>query len=251
MLNVMHAVILRDIRSRYFNNGLGFLVAPLFPVFHLLVLLTIYFITNRSAVFGDDMQLFFATGILPALTINYVSRFMSYSVISNKSMMSFPAVFLLDILLARSALELLSIVFSTVIIIVILLTMGSNIVPIDIGQAMACMAVVAYFSIGVGIVIGVLTALAPLVSLAYVLFTVVLYIGSGAPIYLEGYPAEALYWISYNPLYQAVTWMRSAYYLGYPTQYLDKTYFVGCAVVSLALGLLMERMLRKIILNGG
>jgi capsular polysaccharide transport system permease protein len=62
--DVMHAVILRDIRSRYFNHGLGYLIVPLFPVAHIFLLIGIYKVTGRQAIFGDDMALFFATVLI-------------------------------------------------------------------------------------------------------------------------------------------------------------------------------------------
>ncbi len=38
----MQAVILRDVRTRFFNHGLGFLLVPLWPLAHMFVLLMIY-----------------------------------------------------------------------------------------------------------------------------------------------------------------------------------------------------------------
>ncbi|KQW54771.1 hypothetical protein ASD03_19570 [Ensifer sp. Root127] len=248
-LNVMHAVILRDIRSRYFNHGLGFILVPLFPVAHMGLLLAIYSVMDRQAVFGDDLILFFATGLIPVLTFNYISRFMSVSVLANKGMLAFPAVHLLDIVLARSALELTGIVISILLVFAILVTAGSNPVPRSSEDAALAILCVALLSIGVGIVISVISAIFPFASLAYALFTAVIYLSSGAPFYLQSFPEIVVYYCSFNPTFHAVEWVRSAYYLGYPTQYLDKTYLVGWAVGSLATGLLMERALRPQILN--
>ncbi|MCI9868805.1 ABC transporter permease [Rhizobium skierniewicense] len=249
-LNVMHAVILRDIRSRYFDHGLGFLIVPLFPVAHMLLLLIIYKLVDRQAVFGDDLILFFATGLIPVLTFNYVSRFMSVSVLSNKSMLAFPAVRLLDIVLGRSMLELVAIVMSILIVLVILVSVGSNPVPRSMEDAALAVLCVAILSIGVGIVVSVITAIFPFFAIFYALFTAVIYLSSGAPIYLHAFPDIAIYYCSFNPVFHAVEWVRAAYYLGYSEQYLSKTYLIAWACGSLAIGLLMERVLRRQILNG-
>ncbi|SDA99481.1 ABC transporter permease [Sinorhizobium sp. NFACC03] len=248
-LNVMHAVIMRDIRSRYFNHGLGFLIVPLFPVAHIAMLLGIYRVTGREAIFGDDMALFFATGLFPALTFTYISRYMSVSVVANKSMLSFPAVHLLDIVLARSFLEFIGIMVSMFVIYVILLSIGSDPIPRSPATALLALLSTIVLSIGVGIVVSVISAMLPMFPMGYALSMIVVYLSSGAPIYLHGFPEEVVYYCSFNPVFHAVEWMRSAYYLGYPTADLDKTYLMMWGFGSVAVGLLMERYLKQMILS--
>lgn len=250
MLNVMHAVIMRDIRSRYFNHGLGFFVVPLLPVGHILILLAIYAATGRQAVFGDDLALFFATGLAPALTFTYISRYMSISVVANKNMLAFPAVRLLDIMLARSFLEFIGIIIAIILIVLVLLIIGSNVVPHSPQEALLAMLCTAILSIGVGIIVSVISAMMPVFPMIYSLSMIVVYLSSGAPIYLHSFPEQAIYLCSFNPVFHAAEWMRSAYYMGYPTQHLDKSYLIMWCLVSISAGLLMERALRPQILGG-
>ncbi|PZR50261.1 MAG: capsular biosynthesis protein, partial [Stutzerimonas stutzeri] len=70
--NVMTAVMLRDMRTRFFNHGLGFLVVSLWPLAHMVILLLIYTLMGRTAPFGDSLPVFFATGLIPTLTFMYV-----------------------------------------------------------------------------------------------------------------------------------------------------------------------------------
>jgi len=248
-INVMHAVILRDIRSRYFNHGLGFLIVPMFPVAHMGLLLAIYTIMDRRAVFGDDLILFFATGLIPVLMFTYISRFMSVSVLANKGMLAFPAVHLLDIVLARSLLELVGIVISILFVLLILIAVGSDPMPQSPKDAALAILCVSVLSIGIGTIVSVISAIFPFASMAYALFTAIIYLSSGAPIYLQSFPDILVYYCSFNPAFHAVEWVRSAYYFGYQAQYLDKTYLIGWAFGSLAVGLGMERALRPQILN--
>ncbi|MDQ0456018.1 ABC transporter permease [Rhizobium paknamense] len=247
--NVMHAVILRDIRSRYFNHGLGFLIVPLFPFVHILLLLGVYFAVSKNSEFGDDLQLFFATGLLPVMTFMYVSRFMSISLLANKSMMAFPVVRLLDIVLARAFLEFVGIVISFLFIYVYLIFTGSNPVPIHPSEALLAFFFTVILSIGFGITASVISAVAPVFPMIYGFSMVIFYLSSGAPIYLHSFPELALYGCSWNPVFHAVEWVRSAYYLGYPTDYLDKRYFIGFAIGSVCFGLMLERLLRKVALE--
>ncbi|MDR6816452.1 capsular polysaccharide transport system permease protein [Neorhizobium sp. 2083] len=249
-LNVMHAVILRDIRSRFFNHGLGFLIVPLFPLGHVIMLLVVYHIFNRQAVFGDDLQLFFATGLVPALAFSYVSRFMSISLVANKGMMAFPIVRLLDIILARAFLEAVAINMSVFVLFFSLLAAGSDSIPNDVAQAVQAFSVTLVLALGFGIIASVITAIFPMFAMIYGFSMVGFYLTSGAPIYLHVFPEQLVRLCAWNPVFHSVEWMRSSYYLGYPDQYLDKEYLVGFAFGSLAIGLVLERSLRAQILAG-
>lgn len=248
-INVMHAVVLRDIRSRYFNHGLGFLIVPLFPVSHVVVLLIVYSIIGRESAFGDDLRLFFASGLMPALAFTYLSRFMSISLLANKSMMAFPVVRLLDIVLARAFLEFMGIIIASLIMFIFLLSFGSDPVPTYPSEALAAFSFTVVLALGCGIIASVISAIAPMFAMVYGLSMIIFYLSSGAPIYLHSFPEEVLYACSWNPLFHAVEWIRSAYYLGYPSQFIDRTYFVGSALGSVAVGLLLERLLRPQVLN--
>jgi ABC-type polysaccharide/polyol phosphate export permease len=249
-MNVMHAVIMRDIRSRFFNHGLGFLIVPLFPVTHIVMLLLIYSGMNRPSAFGDDLRLFFATGLMPALTFMYLSRFMSISLLANKSMMAFPVVRLLDIVLARAFLEFIGIVFAVLIMLVFLVSLGSNPIPRNPSEALIAFFFTVVLALGFGIIASVISAIIPIFTMIYALCMVVFYLSSGAPIYLHAFPEQVLYACSWNPVFHAVEWIRTAYYLGYPSQFLDKTYLIGSALSSVAIGLVMERTLRPQVLAG-
>jgi len=249
-IHVMHAVIMRDIRSRFFNHGLGFLIVPLFPVTHIIVLLVLYSVVNRQSAFGDDLRLFFATGLMPALTFMYLSRFMSLSLMANKSMMAFPVVRLLDIVLARAFLEFIGMVFAVLIMLVFLLSLGSDPIPRDPSEALLALFFTVILALGFGIIASVISAIAPVFAMIYGLSMIVFYLSSGAPVYLHAFPEQVLYACSWNPVFHAVEWIRTAYYLGYPDQFLDKKYMIGWALGSVAVGLLLERILRPQVLAG-
>jgi capsular polysaccharide transport system permease protein len=246
---VMHAVLLRDIRSRFFDHGLGFLIVPFFPIAHMGVLLVIYTVMNRPAPFGDDLRLFFGTGLMPIMIFMYVSRFMSVSLLANKTMMAFPVVKLLDIVLARAALELVGMLLAVGIMCLILISVGTNPMPVDVTQALLALLTSSALAIGMGICASVICAMAPFFAIIYSLAMVIFYLTSGAPIYVHIFPEIVVYICSWNPVFHAVEWMRSAYYIGYPTQALDMNYLLGWTIGSLVIGLGMERTFRRQMLH--
>lgn len=241
----MHAVVLRDIRSRFFNHGLGFLIVPLFPAVHIGLVLFLYFISGRPAPFGEDLKVFFATGLVPTITFMYVSRFMSISVAANKSMMAFPVVQLLDIVLARAFLEIIGALFSIIIIFLVLLSLGSDPYPQDITEALKAMFFLILLSIGMGIIAGVITAIFIGFATVYALSLILVYLLSGAIFFIHVFPGQVISILAWNPVLHAIEWVRTAFYVSYPTDALDKDYLIRWALGSICIGFLMERGLRR------
>ena len=140
--DVMAAVIFRDMRTRFFNHGLGFLIVSLWPLSHMVIILLIYQLAGRTAPFGDDIRVFFATGLIPTLAFMYVSRFMSLSLILNRPMLAFPAVTVVDIMFGRALLEIVAAFITLVFFFLILLALGDNPVPHNIEQAVYALSLI-------------------------------------------------------------------------------------------------------------
>ena len=246
----MTAVILRDMRTRFFNHGLGFLIVSLWPLAHMLTLLIVYSLTGRRTPFGDSLYVFFATGLIPTLAFMYVSRFMSLSLIINKPMLAFPAVSVVDIMLARAFLEVIAAFITLIFFIFIIYTIGDNPFPWDISEAVKAYISVLLLAVGVGVLAGVIVMFSPFFATIYALMMILVYLGSGTLFVISSLPDVISTPLSYNPVLHAVEWMRVAYYPTYSTKILDRQYLIGFGITSLFLGLLLERALRGKMLEG-
>lgn len=248
--NVMRAVILRDMRTRFFNHGLGFLIVSLWPLTHIFVLLTIYAVAGRKTPFGESMRLFFATGLVPCLTFMYVSRFMALSVVINRPMLAIPAVKLLDILFARAFLETIAACFTAFLTFLILLALGDQPFPFDWTQAAFAFLSTILLAVGVGIMAGVITTLFTFFATIYALCMILIYVSSGTLFVASAIPSQFSYFLSFNPVMHSVEWMRSAFYQTYNSQILDKEYLLAFGLGTLCIGLTLERIARRMTLEG-
>ncbi|MBD9511392.1 capsular biosynthesis protein [Ensifer sp. ENS10] len=246
----MKAVMLRDLRTRFFDHGIGFLIVSWWPLAHIFILLFIYQVSNRATPFGDSLRVFFATGLIPTLLFTYVSRFMSLSVILNKPMLAFPVVQVVDILMARAALEIVAAALTLAQALLILWLMGDNPFPYDLEQAVLAYLTILLAAIGVGIWAGVITMIMPFFATLYALFCIIIYLASGSLFVVSALPDAFAIPLAYSPVVQAVEWMRSAYYPSYSDRLVDKTYLLHFALVSVFSGLFMERVFRRILIEG-
>lgn len=244
--HVIWAVMLRDMRTRFFNHGLGFIVVPLWPLAHLGVLLGIRIaVVHGAAPYGDSVATFTATGLMPTLAFMYVSRFMAYSLVTNRAMMAFQEIHILDVLFGRATLEIIASFIMVALLMLILWAAGQNPFPQDIEKALVCFLATLYLAIGCGTIAGILSLTQPLFLTVYLLITIILYIGSGSIFVPSQLPFSIGDVLAYNPVLVCVEWMRTAYYSNYSDRLVDIPYVLSFGTVALLVGLLLERVLRR------
>jgi capsular polysaccharide transport system permease protein len=241
---ILVAIMLRDVRTRFFGSAFGFLLAIGWPLSHIFILLAVNTAIGRAAPYGDSSALWYATGVVPFMVFSYMARFTMMGVVMNKPMLSFPVVKVTDILFARAILELLNAGIVIICTMLIFGLLGIDFAPIDLVQACLALGASMLLGLGFGIVNGVITGLAPFWMVGFQLFTVMLWLASGVIFVPDALPDFARYWLSFNPALQGIEWMRSAYYEGYGSGILDKSYLLFFAVLMLFLGLGLERLLR-------
>lgn len=247
--NVIHALILRDIRTRMFNSALGYIAVIGWPLFHILFLVIVYTHTGRIAPFGESMALWCATGIVPFMSFSYMSRFMTMGVILNRPLLHFPAIAVTDILFARAIIEVLSASLVIILVILYLYLEGVDFMPIDITQAAFAILSAMLIGLGFGMVNGVIGAFAPAWVTGYTLIIILLWLTSGVLFVPDTLPQEVQNVLFYHPVLHSIEWMRTAYYDGYHSSLLAKWYPLTVGTVALFLGLLGERVFRGKILS--
>ncbi|CAN7646560.1 ABC transporter permease [Ensifer adhaerens] len=245
----MRAVVLRDMRTRFFDHGLGFLMVALWPLAHMIILLGIYHAAGRQAPFGDSLNVFFATGLVPTLLFMYVSRFMSLSVVLNKPMLAFPVVQVLDILMARAYLEIIAGGLTLCFMFAILFLLGDDPWPANPEQALLAYLSTILLAVGVGLCVGVIAMFFNFAVTLYALLMILAYFSSGTLFVAANLPDILAIPLSWNPITQSVEWMRTAYFETYPDRLLDRSYLVGFGAASLCGGLILERVCRRIMLE--
>jgi capsular polysaccharide transport system permease protein len=247
---VIHALMLRDLRSRFFGHGLGYLIVIAWPITHVGLLMAMFTVTGRVAPYGDNMLVFSATGLIPFMTFSYMSRFTQFAMVMNRPLLSFPAVKVLDIFLAHGLLEILASCLMTAFFVALLWLVGVDIVPRDILQATLALGATMLLGFGFGIINGIITLGVPYWMTGYALTIMVLWFTSGIFFVPDALPENIQAIIALNPILHSVEWMRSAYYDGYGSRLLDKNYLLAWGLGSLVIGLLAERYARGRLLQG-
>ena len=244
-LDVLHALILHDIKSRYLGNGLGYLITIIWPASHLAILMTIFVVSGRSAPNGSSSLLYVTTGVYPFIIWSYISRFTMMSAMQNKIYLNFPVLKPMDIVIARVILELNTSFIILVWMIGFLLLVGVDAMPINPEQAAIGVLAAVVLGVGFGMLGAVFTFLVPYSFLFYTIIIITFYPTAGIFINPESMPraiGDLFYW---NPLLHCVEMVRSAYYPDYTTRLLDIKYPFILGFATIVAGLGLERVSRR------
>lgn len=248
--DVMNAVMLRDMRTRFFNHGLGFAMVPLWPFVHMVIIIIIHAVVHPVVAYGTSVAVYIATGLIPTITFMYITRFMGFSILMNRPMINFPIVKMLDVMFGRAALEIIGAFMSLSLILFSLWAIGDDPFPMDMEAAVTAYLATIFLSVGVGTLIGVLIVMFPFGNTIWALMLIVFYITSGTLIPVASLPSQISYPMSFSPVFQCVEWMRTGYFEGYSDKLLDKSYVMAWGIICLCLGLSLERLMRKRLLEG-
>jgi capsular polysaccharide transport system permease protein len=123
---VIYALILHDIKSRFFGNGWGQVLLILWPFVHMVFLVGAYTVSGRTVPFGSSLLLFACTGAIPWIVFSYMSRWIAFSPSSNRSLLNYPIVMPLDLVFSRALLEIAVNAIVVALALVVLVMMGTH-----------------------------------------------------------------------------------------------------------------------------
>lgn len=241
---VIYALILRDTRTRFGRTFAGFLIIILWPLTHGLFLMLGYFLAHKAAPIGTDIGIFVGTGVIPYILCLYPARMMNFSLVHNQHLFAFPIVKPFDVILARGILEIVVAFWVVAIFCSILFVAGIDFMPHRPEEAVLALAATVYLSVAIGFVSAVCYKIFRAWYAIFIGSIILAYVGSGAffiPTYLPPLLRDVIW---FNPLFQAVEWLRSSFYEGYGDGMLSRGYLLGYSTLTLFLGLALERGLR-------
>jgi capsular polysaccharide transport system permease protein len=247
---VIGALMLRDMRTRFGRSFYGYVIIVLWPLTHLLVLMSVYLVVRQAIPIGTSAPVFLATGILPYILCLYPARMIMMSLVQNHPLLYFPVVKSFDVILARGILEIITAFWVIVILCLILFIFNIDFMPVLPEEAILAIAATIYLAFAIGFISAVLYKMIKAWLMIQIVLLIVMYFASGALIMPSALPESVQTFLWYNPLLHSVEWLRSAYYEGYSYGWLSRSYLLGFATALLFAGVLTERAVRGYILQG-
>lgn len=245
VLRVVNALALRETRTRFGKNRLGYFWAVFEPTFWILTFYGMYTVVGRRVPDGMDTIPFLATGILTYLTFSKTTERVTSAVDANRALLYYPQVQPLDLVIARSSLEI-----GTLIVVFSLIVGGYSLVT-GVPDVESLLEVLGGFLLA-----GALGAALGLVFCA-------LSVWSNAVERLRGPLMRPLFWSSglfytmnelpyaaqdvlkYNPVIHTIEIVRDGWFPAYHAHHADPAYVLFWITGLLVVGLVIERAVRR------
>lgn len=245
---VWFAIMLRDMRSRFFGNLFGYVVLLAWPIAHMGVVILIHSFQGTAESYGDNLMAYLTSGFLPVFIFVYMSRFTIYAAALNQPLLAFPIVKPLDLLIGHSLLEVVSACLVAIIFFTVLVAAGFDVEPHHYADAFLAFGATLLLGFGTGVLNGAIALLIRPWLTGYSLIVIIIYLTSGALIPAENMPENVRQILAINPVFHCVEWMHSAFLDVDTVPGPDKVYLMAFAVGSMLLGLVIERFFRGRIL---
>ena len=242
---IIGALILRDMKTRFGRSHVGYLIAIAWPLSHMLMIMSAQFVAARVAPIGTDLAVFAGTGILPYILCLYPARMMTLAIAVNQPLLLFSIVKTTDMIIARAILEILTACVVAMVFLFILYASNVDFQPIDTSEAVFAVLTAIYLGISFGTLNAVLFMMFKQVwMIIFIVFMILMYASSGALVLSSNLTVEVRNVLWFNPLFQCVEWLRSAYYDGYGGSSFSKFYVLGFSTFCLFLGIVGEKLFR-------
>lgn len=242
---VVHALVLRETRTRFGRNRLGYLWALLEPVLFIGVFVAMYSYIDRPMPAGLPMAAFLVTGFIPYFAFQRTATQNMNAINGNKGLLFYPTIRPLDLVAARTSLE----VATTAVVFVLLSAAaaawegfaGVQSLLLTVAGVSLCCALGA----GLGLIFCGLTVFSTAVERLVSPLMRPLFWVSALFFSTNEMPTDAQQLLLYNPLLHAIELTREGWFPGYHVPQVSLLYPTVWVIVFAYFGLVLERVARR------
>lgn len=251
MQDVVFALFLREIKTRFGKYRLGYLWAVLEPLSFVLVLSMIRLLFSNSGIGGIDHPVFYVTGIMPFLFFQHSINVCLHAVDSNIGLFNYQRIRPVDSVLSRVLLEVVITIATGVLLTGILISLGFQFKLDNPLGFLLTLFLLAALILGLGLLVSVLGGLSNEVQKIVPIFIRPLFFLSGIFFMTADIPRPYQDYLLLNPVLQCIELVRSSMFTNYVTPVQGYGYVTTCALLALFLGLAAYHGNRRRMITSG
>ena len=194
-----HALLMRELQTRFGGYRLGYLWAPLEIIFQMLIFLVIFGVVIERAVPGMSFPLFLVAGMVPFRMFQTIATRALGAVEANQGLLMYRSIRHIDVIIARSFLELVIYFFTFVLLLVILAFIGIPISLAHFNVVLFCWLTLFLFGFGLAMIMMVVGYYGGEISKIIGLIFTILYFISGIIYSIHVIPEPYLSYLLYIP----------------------------------------------------
>ena len=241
--DVIYALLLRELASRFGKSRGGFVWVLLEPVAHLLVPILIFSFVRNRMVPGVEYAVFLFYGFLPFLLFKAICLQVVDGVNAGHGLLSYRQVLLMDVFVAKAMAHCVIQAVVFLIVFTGLWMLGFNVLPQRPVELAGVLALTIVLAFGLGVLLAAVASLIPDARPIVRVMFMPLYFISGILFPVSRFSDEWVRWLAVNPVLHLVELSRVAGVDGYtPMKYLSLTYPVALALLATVIGLMLYRL---------
>lgn len=244
-LRVIYALLMREIITRYGRHNVGFMWLFLEPMMFTTGITILW--TALKNTHGSDLPIvpFAVTGYSTVLLWRNVANRVTHAVEANAGLLYHRNVKVIDVFLARMLLEVAGATMSFLILSIFFYIIGLMKLPYDLILIFEGWALLIWFSLVLGLIVGSLATLSDIVDRLWHTFTYLLFPLSGAAYMVYWLPYQMQKYILWLPMVHATEMIRHGYYGGLVTTYENPMYLIWVNIIFSFIGLTLVRHVSK------
>lgn len=240
-LRVIHALLLREIITRYGRHGLGVLWIMLEPMLFTLGVAGLWYLTKLHTISNIPIIAFAITGYSSVLMWRNTANRCSKAIEPNLSLMYHRNVKVIDIFLSRIVLEWVGATASITVLTLFFASIGAMQWPSEIWPIIGGWLLLAWFSLGLGLIIGAISERSETLERVWHVMTYLMFPLSGAMFMVHWLPKAAQDAILWLPMVHSVEMLRHGYFGEVIPTYANPAYFAVANLVLMLIGLALLR----------
>ncbi len=209
---VIAALILREIITRYGRQNIGFLWLFIEPLAMTLIITLAWHATRGDSKNGIQIAAFIATGYSIAMMWRNGSNRSAKAIEANIGMLFHRNVRVFDLFLSRLLLEVAGTTLAFVTLMIVFAMVGWVSVPDDLLYMSFAWILMAWFSMGLGLIVGSLSERFEVIERFWSIISFVLFPLSGVFYLVDSLPTKAQNFVLWFPMVHGTEMIRHGYF---------------------------------------
>lgn len=244
-LRVIYALLMREIITRYGRHNIGFAWLFVEPMIFTLGIAALWNATKPANGGSIAIIPFAVIGYSTVLCWRNAANRVGHAVDANKGLLFHRNVKVIDVFLSRIILEVVGATCSFLMLFLIFFAFGFMGMPDDFLYMMFGWALLVWFTVALGFVIGALFEISEIVDRLWHALTYLLFPLSGAAFFVYWMPEFLRPYLLYLPMVHVTEMIRHGYYGDLVPTFENITYLIWCNLFLSFIGLMLVRYITK------
>lgn len=246
-LNVIYALLMREILTRYGRHNIGFMWLFVEPMLFTLGVTALFSTWRGDGIEarGISIVAFALVGYSSVLLWRNAANRCIQAILPNLTLLYHQRVRIIDIFFSRLLLEIAGATIAFVILSIAFMSIGWMDSPDDLLLMVAGWGLLIWFAVGLGFTIGALAEFSEVFGRIWHTMTYLMFPLSGAMFMLEWMPPHVREILLYIPMIHGVEMMRYGYHGDVIVAYYSPAYLAITNLVLLFIGLTLLQLIKK------